>query len=190
MKRYILLGIMFFITHVGYGSQNDDSTCRNIVIDFYKWYTGILNYDKPAGFQPEFAEDNNGFVCLDFTEYFNNLRKLKFTENLLLHEKDYYKTCMEHLKTIKYSDFKKQLTDFDLSYFENISCDFFNSKRWTQSMESFTGIEITKSIVEKNKAKIIGRIYETTPDKTYYYGEATFTLIKIGNDWFIDDIKI
>lgn len=188
MRRLLIIGILILTTAYGKASQNDDYVCRQIVVEFYKWYSQKLTSDNPSEFQPEFAQDKNGYTTLDFTAYVINLKRMNCSDNFISREIESYKPCIENLKKIKYRELEEKLPD--LSDYENIKCDFFNIHKWTMSMENFSGVEIKKSIVQKDKSVVYGRIYEDTPDKRYYYGNVIVKLLKVGNIWMIDDIKI
>ncbi|MDP4202815.1 MAG: hypothetical protein Q8861_08980 [Bacteroidota bacterium] len=171
-----------------YESQQDETVCRQIVVDFYKWYSQKLSSNNASEFQPKFAQDENGYTTLDFTAYVKNLKRMKCSDSFISREIESYEPCIENLKKIKYREVEDKLPD--LSDYENIKCDFFNIHRWTMSMENFSGVEIKKTTVQKDKSVVCGIIYEDTPDKKYYYGTVVVTLLKIGNIWMIDDIKI
>ena len=188
MRKFLLLLTVLFSISRANATDCDTTTCRQIVLDFYNWYSTKITTDNVSDFQPKFAEDKNGYVTLDFTAYVENLKRLRFTDKLIKQEIEYYKPCVENLKKIKYSDFKTKLSD--ISDFEDIKCDFFNTHRWTKTMESFTGVELTKSILKKDTIQVFGRVYEKTPDETYYYGDVVVTLVRIDNRWMINDIEI
>lgn len=188
MRKLLLLIIVIFSISKVHATESDTITCKQIVLDFYNWYSRKIMTDNESDFQPKFAEDKNGFVTLDFTAYAENLKRLKFTDKLLKQEIEYYRPCVENLKKIKYCDYKTTLSD--LSDFEDIKCDFFNTHRWTKTMESFTGVELSKSLMRKGKVLVFGRVFEKTPDETYYYGNVIVTLVRVDNEWMIDDIEI
>jgi hypothetical protein len=188
MRKFLLLLTVLLSISRANATDCDTTMCRQIVLDFYDWYSGKIMTDNVSDFQPKFAEDKNGYVTLDFTAYVENLKRLRFTDKLIKQEIAYYNPCVENLKKIKYCDFKTKLSD--ISDFENIKCDFFNIHRWVNTMESFTGVELSKSIFRKDKVQVFGRVYEKTPDETYYYGDVIITLLKIDNKWMINDIEI
>jgi hypothetical protein len=69
MRRLLIIGILIFTATYGKASQKDESVCRQIVVEFYKWYSQKLTSDNPSEFQPKFAQDKNGYTTLDFTAY-------------------------------------------------------------------------------------------------------------------------
>lgn len=188
MRKLLLLIVVSFSILKVQATEPDTTTCKKIVQDFYNWYSGKIITDNQSEYQPKFAQDKNGYVTLDFSGYVQNLKRFKFTDRLIKQEIDNYKTCTDNLKKIKYSDFETKLSD--LSDFEKIECAFFNTNRWTKTMENFTGVELSKSTIKKDKVFIFGRIFERTPVETYYYGNVIITLVKINNQWMIDEIEI
>ena len=186
MKIFVIL---LMIISINVQAENDDTLiCRQKVINFYNWYSEAINQIIEDVFLPSFVEDKNGNVTLDFTEYVNNLKRFGFTDKIVNNEINSYKPCIDNLQEITFKKFKEDFDD--ISNYEDIFCDFFNTHRWIKNMESFTGVEISKSIVNGKECKLYGRIYEGTEPYKFYYGDVVVTLIKFKDTWMIDEIKI
>jgi len=185
--KILTIILLIFIINVQ-GEDTDTLICRQKVIVFYDWYKKVITREIDDVFLPRFIENNDGFTALDFTEYGNNLKRFGFTDELINREIESYQSCTANLQKIEYQKFK----EFDdLSNYEDIGCDFFNTHRWIKSMESFSGVEIIKSTFEIDSCKIYGRIYEEygSNDK-FYYRSIIVSLIKTNGIWMIDNIEI
>mgnify|MGYP000855230296 FL=1 len=125
-------------------------------------------------------------TTLDFSNYFQNLRKLSFSETLIEKEKMQYQVCIDSLERIKYSVFVKEYTDLD--DFERIRCDFSNYYRWTGGMDPIDGIKINSVTFDDNlNAVINGQFYFDNVDteEPYYAGQFSAKMIKTGKSWRI-----
>jgi hypothetical protein len=188
MRKIFILALFVFSVLQLSAIEPDTSICKKLVVDFYRWYGEKFKAEDQSEFQPKFIQDKEGYTTLDFESYVYNLRRLNCSENFINREIAHYQPCINNLKTIKFIDFQNNLSD--LSDYENIECDFFNYNRWTMSMENFSGVEVLKAVVNKDSVIINGRIYEDTQDHKYYYGDIFVTLLKIDNEWKIENIEI
>jgi hypothetical protein len=187
--RPILFIISLIFANCVYAERNDTLICRQKVVDFYDWYSKAITQQKTSDIQPQFTEDSNGYTTLDFSTYVKNLKRFNFTDRLVNNEIAQYNQCLENLQKIKFKTFKESFED--LSDFENIKCDFFNTNRWIMSMETFTGIEISKTSINKTNCKVYGRIYEgAETNSRFYYGNVVVTLLKVNDIWMIDNIEL
>jgi len=125
-------------------------------------------------------------TTLDCSKYFENLKKLNFSDSLLEKEKQSFQDCIDNLSKVKYSEFETKFDDLD--DYESTNCDFFNYYRWIGGMEPIGGIKI-KNIQFYNYQKAIVVLeyfnYYTEDNKYYFYGKNKVTLIKVDNQWKI-----
>jgi len=122
-------------------------------------------------------------TTLDFTKYFQNLRRLSFSDSLITKEKQTYKSCIEKLEKVKYSDYVKLK---DLSDFEVLDDDFSNYYRWTGGQEMYDSYIVRKFQYENQKAVVIGDLSNISSD---YKGEISMTFKKRRNKWLIYNVK-
>jgi hypothetical protein len=164
----------------------DSIEISRITLEFFDWYINAI--EQGAEFQPRFAESKNGMTTLDFTKYFENLKKFNFSDLLIAKEKKSYKKCLGNLARIKYSDFDTKIND--LSAFEQIQCDFGNYYRWTGGQENCAGVQISSLIFSKKNNCIVNveKFGVTETDKKNVWGLVKVKLVRQNNRWIIDDI--
>lgn len=167
---------------------NDTLACKQKVVDFYNWYRKAIKREVNEVYQPRFKEDDRGYTTLDFSQYASNLKRFGFTDSFIEREFKRYQPCLDNLQKLEY----KKLQAFDdISEYEDIQCDFFNSNRWIESMESFSGIEVTKCILVNGSCRVYARIVEFYgSNEKAYYGTVVVSLVKQDDQWQIDDIQI
>ena len=126
--------------------KTDSIKLVQIVNEFYNWYISAIKERNWTDYMPKFVETEDGMTSLDFSIYIENLKKYRFSDSLIIKEKESYSICIENLRTIKFSDFDKTVFT-TLDEYEEACCDFGNSFRWTGGMEPVDGMRI---IVSKN----------------------------------------
>ncbi|MDB5256175.1 MAG: hypothetical protein JWM14_870 [Chitinophagaceae bacterium] len=173
------------------GQQSADSTLvRKTVTDFYGWYLSAVKNHKNAEFEPVFTKNSNGKMTLDFSEYFAQLKKYKFSDNLMHAEKSSYNICLDSLAKINDSDFNTRYTD--LSDYERINCDFSNYYRWVGGQEPVDAIKISSIKIKTSSFALveIRNAFYNAEEKVYHlYGTIEVSLIKHQGVWEIDTIK-
>lgn len=193
MKHRVLIFIISLISLTPIFGQNLEKTdsiqvCK-ITNDFFDWYISAISGKVKSDFQPRFIENTDGMITLDFKEYFENLKKHNFSDELIKKEKDSYNDCIENIETVKYSDFKTQFTDLD--QFENIGCDFENYYRWTGGQEPIQGVRIKTVTKESENMAIVIVEYFFDNGENYgltYWGNNKISFRRIKGDWKIDSI--
>ncbi len=193
MKHRVLIFIISLISLTPIFGQNLEKTdsiqvCK-ITNDFFDWYISAISGKVKSDFQPRFIENTDGMTTLDFKEYFENLKKHNFSDELIKKEKDSYNDCIENIETVKYSDFKTQFTDLD--QFENIGCDFENYYRWTGGQEPIQGVRIKTVTKESENMAIVIVEYFFDNGENYgltYWGNNKISFRRIKGDWKIDSI--
>jgi hypothetical protein len=158
--------------------------------EFFDWYLSAINGTTKTDYQPKFIKSKNGMTTLDFEGYFDNLKRLRFADNLILKERESYNECLTNLSKIKFTDFETRFTDLD--QFENRNCDFENYYRWTGGQELIEGIKIEKVDQIKADKILVTVIYYVDNGKGYgltYWGNNKLSLSKINDTWNITDIN-
>ena len=157
--------------------------------DFFKWYIETVKSKKTNEYQPTFIADNNGMTTLDFSKYFENLRKLSFTESFIEIERKQYQECLDNLEKIEFKVFNSEFDDLD--EFENIKCDFSNSLKWTGGQEIVDGFEIKKvTFTNQDYSSVEGVFFFLNSDQTKsYLGKRNILLRKTNEIWKIDRIE-
>ena len=166
--------------------QNDSLLVTRIINNFFDWYISSIKDHKTSEYQPILSQNKNGMATLDFSNYFQNLRKLSFSETLIEQEKKQYQVCIDSLERIKYNVFVKEYTDLD--DFERIGCDFSNYYRWTGGMDPIDGIKLDSVTFDDNlNAVLKGQFYfeNEASKQPYYAGQFSAKLIKTGKTWTI-----
>ncbi len=169
--------------------KTDSIQVCKITNDFFDWYISAISGKVKSVFQPRFIQNTDGMTTLDFKEYFENLKKHNFSDELIKKEKDSYNDCIENIETVKYSDFKTQFTDLD--QFENIGCDFENYYRWTGGQEPIQGVRFKTVTKESENMAIVIVEYFFDNGKNYgltYWGNNKISFRRIIGDWKIDSI--
>jgi hypothetical protein len=196
--KQIVKSIWILILFIGFSnnlraSENytvDSIKVTQIVNKFYDLYLTSIKEKKYSDFKPKFVQTINGMTSLDYTKYLDNLQIYRFSDSLIIKERQSYSVCLENLGKIKYSDF--QITTFtDLDEYERANCDFGNYYRWIGGQEPIDGIRIIDiEFISTDKAYITIDyfVFNSGEDKKYYWGKNGLTLIKIDSDWFIDQI--
>lgn len=154
---------------------------EQLVEDFYSWYVN-------EGFKevkPTFAELDNGFTTLDFTNYDEHLRRFQFSEQLIKDSKNIYEPCITNLSTVKFSDFQ-QFEDLD--QFEEINCSFQFYHWFGSGMESFQHFELTetKKLNNKKYELTVGLAYQTGKQPTLFI---PVTVELLNSNWQITNVK-
>ena len=175
--------------HIENIETSDSLIVAKTTQDFFKWYIETVKSRKTNEYQPIFIADNNGMTTLDFSEYFENLRKLSFTESFIETERKQYQECLDHLKKIEFKIFNSEFDDLD--EFENIKCDFSNRLKWTGGQEIVDGFEIKEvSFINQDYSSVEGVFFFLNSDKTKsYIGKRKILLRKTNEVWKIDRIE-
>ncbi|WP_157547508.1 hypothetical protein [Hymenobacter sp. DG25A] len=170
----------------------DTASINQTVRGFYRWYASMIEQDQTTEFQPIFAADTRGMMTLDLTRYLANLRRLHFSEKLIQSEKDSYNTCINNLRTIPFT--RRDSVLADVVEYENRDCAFFDSYRWTKTMDVYNGIQLLQTLTDGDSAKVKVMIYEAYPDsqgvkKRVWETPFTVQLVRTNETWQIDDIR-
>ena len=164
------------------------------VNEFYDWYISAIKERGYVDYMPRFAETENGMTSLDFSKYIENLKRYRFSDSLIIKEKDSYLKCIENLRTIKFSDFGKTIFT-DLDEYEDACCDFGNRFRWIGGQEPVDGMRIqdiqfisTDTVLVSIEYSWLGFDEDLNAEYIYYGGGNKLILIKQNNNWYIDKI--
>ena len=200
-KLILFLSIVMFANNsMAHDIRTDSTKIAQIVNEFCNWYVSSIKKcqnkcDSTNYYMPEFVKTKNGMTSLDFSEYIKNLKKYRFSDSLIMKEKETYSKCIENLKTIKFSDFGK--TRFiDLGDYEEACCDFGNRYRWIGGQEPIEGIRIQNIQFISIDTVLVSIEYselsfdeDLNTEYTYYTKRGNkLILIKQNNDWYIDNI--
>jgi hypothetical protein len=168
----------------------DSVKISNTVMDFYSWYLTAIKEKRIDIFQPTFIADKNGMTTLTDSVYIENLSMHHFSDSLIMKERQSYNDCINTLKTVKFSNFGKNVY-IDLDEYENSDCDFANYFRWIGGQEPIDGIKIIKIFIKNNIGKVTFQNYNHDPIKNenFYWGENTVYMIKVAGEWYINDIE-
>lgn len=194
-KSILLLSILMCANNsMANNIQTDSIKIIQIVNEFYNWYvSAIKKCDNTSHHMPEFVETKNSMTSLDFSKYIKNLKKYRFSNSLIMKEKETYSKCIQNLKTITFSDFEKSICT-ELSEVEQICCDFGNRYRWIGGQEPIEGIKIQDIQFVSTDTVQVSIEYselsfdETNTEYTFYGRRNKLTLVKQNNDWYIDNI--
>ena len=194
-KLIILLSVLLFANNSKASDIKTDLTkIIQYVNEFYDWYVSSINKKGYVDYMPRFAEVENGMTTLDFSKYIENLRKYRFSDSLIIKEKESYLKCIENLKTIKFSDFGKTIFT-DLDEYEEACCDFGNRYRWIGGQEPVDGMRIqdiqfisTDTVLVSIEYSWLSFDEDLNTEYIYYGGGNKLIVIKQNNDWYIDKI--
>ncbi|MBC5773585.1 hypothetical protein H8S95_05875 [Pontibacter sp. KCTC 32443] len=152
-----------------------------IAEDFFDWYAGVTNNQETNEYQAKFVADKEGMMTLDYTQYIANLRRLHFSEELINQEVENYSNCINSIKSFKYAEREKHLEEIE--DYESIGCDFFNSFRWTKSMDNFDGARVIGEEIKGNSAEVKVQLYNYDAGKKefYYWNEPYMVKLKKDN---------
>lgn len=178
------------LTNPVLAKQNIDSiNASKVAIEFYHWYSEAIRLNKTNEIQPKFVKDSNGMTTLDMSKYINSLRERKFSENLINKTTNSFKKCLDNLDKTDYDTLQ---SNFELSDYEDIDCDFFNFYQWTSDMEPHDGADVINFSQYNNNIVLKMSLYNIYDNKKSYwnYKYAEVYLIKTNNQWLIEDIKI
>jgi hypothetical protein len=168
--------------------ESDSAKVERIVNNFFSWYIGVIKTNNSSEFMPQFVESEQGMTTLDFSKYFENLRKYQFGDSLIELERLTYQECISNLEKVKYSDFRTSWTDLD--DFESTNCDFANSYRWAGGMEPIDCIRIVDLKIVPKQTGLVQLKYcgIDSNDKEYFWGKTTVILEKQNENWKITKI--
>lgn len=169
--------------------KTDSIEASKVIVEFYNWYISSIKEGKNSEFQPQFVESKNGKTTLSFSKYFENLRKLNFSEALINQERESYQRCVDNLAKVKFSEFNLVYTD--LEHFEAAECDHGNLYRWIGGQEPIDGIRVKKfNFINTKKVEFKIEYYEfnSSSNHYYYWGENNIILEKIDETWKIISI--
>jgi len=185
---FLLVLPFFFLRSYGQVQNADSIKISNVVNNFFNWYVEAIKYRKDGDFQPKFVEDRNGMTTLDCSSYLQNLERFNFSDSLILSEKQSYKTCVDNLAKVKFSEFKIEWTDLD--DFEENNCDFSNYYRWIGLMESIDGIRIIAVDLKKINIAFVRIEYFSfgVNNSKDFWGSNSVELIKLDKNWKINKI--
>jgi hypothetical protein len=186
-----IISMLSFNLTFGQKFFNTDSVnaCK-VTSEFFDWYVGAIKGTIKTSYQPRFAKSNNGMTTLDFKGYFDNLKRLHCTDNLIQKERDSYNECLSNLSKIKFTDFETRFTDLD--QFESINCDFENYYRWTGGQEPIDGIKIERVARINTDAFLVTVTYYVDNGQGYglsYWGTNKLSIVKQNEKWMINDIN-
>jgi len=195
IKLIILLSVLMFANN---SKANDIKTDLTKIIqyvnEFYDWYISAIKERNNLDYMPRFVETENGMTSLDFSKYIENLRKYRFSDSLIIKERESYLKCIENLRTIKFSDFGKTIFT-TIDEFEDACCDFGNHYRWLGGQEPYAGMRIqdiqfisTDSILVSIEYSWISFDEEINAVYIYYGDGNKLILIKQNDDWYIDKV--
>jgi len=192
-KLTILLSALMFASNSRASNdiETDSLKLVQIVNEFYDWYISAIKEENNTDYMPRFVETENGMTSLDFSIYIENLKTHRFSDSLIIKEKESYSKCIENLRTIKFSD----LREITLDEAEEMCCDFGNRFRWTGGMEPVDGMRIqdiqftsTDTVLVSIEYSWLGFDEDLDAEYTYYGGGNKLILIKQDNDWYIDKV--
>ena len=192
-KLTILLSALMFASNSRASNdiKTDSLKLVQIVNEFYDWYISAIKEENNTDYMPRFVETENGMTSLDFSIYIENLKTHRFSDSLIIKEKESYSKCIENLRTIKFSD----LREITLDEAEEMCCDFGNRFRWTGGMEPVDGMRIqdiqftsTDTVLVSIEYSWLGFDEDLDAEYTYYGGGNKLILIKQDNDWYIDKV--
>ena len=179
----LLIGFSFNLHSENY-TQADLAEISKIVTEFYDWYISSVKSKSTIEYSPQFVESANGMTTLDFSRYFDNLKRLNFSDSLLDKEKQFFKVCLKNLSQIEYSDFKESYIDLD--HFEAIDCAFNNSRRWGVGQEMMDKIEIVEIAFENETAIVEVEYFDKAGNKFFSQKPRLVYMCKINNEWTIN----
>ena len=195
-KLTILLSALMFASNSRASNdiKTDSLKLVQIVNEFYDWYISAIKEENNTDYMPRFVESENGMTTLDFSVYFENLKTHRFSDSLIIKEKESYSKCIENLRMVKFSDFGKTVfTTLDED--EEACCDFGNRFRWTGGMEPVDGMRIqdirfisTDTALVSIEYSWLGFDEDLDAEYTYYGGGNKLILSKQDNDWYIDKV--
>lgn len=189
MRDKVLLFILLLLLPLKSFSQK---TPESVVIDFYKWYFGVIDSGQIEEYQPVFVADSCGMTTLDMKKYMDNLKLHNFTDSLINKEIASYHDCIKSISQTKFSELNDKYPN--LEDYKNIGCDFFNIYRWIMDVEPMSGVDILKTInINENKVVIQGQFYrgdDATKDKSYWNKYLYVSLKRENSEWKIDQIEI
>ena len=194
-KLIIFLCVLVFANN---SKANDNKTDLTKIIqsvnEFYDWYISAINKRGYVDYMPRFAETENGMTTLDFSKYIEDLRKYRFSDSLIIKEKESYLKCIENLQTVKFSDFGKTIFT-DLDEYEEACCDFGNRYRWIGGQEPVDGMRIqdiqfisTDTVLVSIEYSWLGFDEDLNAEYIYYGSGNKLIVIKQNNDWYIDKV--
>jgi hypothetical protein len=193
IKLFILITLFSGITNSLKAEKNiksDSAEASKVIVDFYNWYITSIKEGKSSEFQPQFVESKNGMTTLDFSKYFENLRKYKFSSGLMNQERESYQKCMDNLGKVKFHEFETVYTDLD--HFEAAGCDFGNLYRWIGGQELIDGIRIKSfNLIHSKKIEFKIEYYQfnSSSNGYYYWGKNHIVLEKTDKTWKIISIN-
>ena len=188
MKNYFLIFFLLLLPLKALAQTSPDS----VVINFYKWYFGVIESGQIEEYQPIFAADSLGMTTLNMDKYIKNLRQYNFSDSLIIHEVASYQTCIKEINKIKFDELNDKFPN--LEDYRNIGCDFFNIYRWIMDVEPMNGIDIIETFkINDEKVIIKGKFFRgnvESKDKAYWNKFLYISLNKENNIWKIDQIEI
>jgi len=185
---FVLLEFLTFKIEAQNYSHSDSIDVSQTVLNFFDWYINAIKTHKGIEFNPQFVETENGMTTLDFKIYFENLKKLSFSDTLIEIERQSYYDCLENLAKVKYSEFLKEFDDLD--DFEATNCDFTNYYRWTGGQDICDGIKIKEIGFVNNRKCIVTfqKFDQTENGYSFWRNTNKVTLIKPIDTWLILNI--
>lgn len=188
MRNVILIFLLLIVPTKALSQKSPQS----VVIDFYKWYFGVIESGQIEEYQPIFVADSAGMTALDMTKYIKNLKLYNFSDSLINHEVASYQSCIKEIGKIKFDELNDKFPNLD--DYKNIGCDFFNIYRWLMDVEPMNGVDIIETMkINENKIIIKGQFFrgdEKTKDKSYWNKFLYVSLNNENNVWKIDQIEI
>jgi hypothetical protein len=194
-KLIILLSVLMFANNSKANYIKTDLTkIIQPVNEFYDWYISAIHKRDYVDYKPRFAETENGMTSLDFSKYIENLKRYRFSDSLIIKEKESYSKCIENLRNIKFSDFRKTIfTTLDED--EEACCDFGNRYRWIGGQEPVDGMRIqdiqfisSDTVLVSIEYSWLGFDEDLNAEYIYYGGGNELIVIKQNNDWYIDKV--
>jgi hypothetical protein len=196
--RHLTKLIIILIVLIGFSINSrasddlkaDSIKVIQIVEGFYNWYLTAIKEKVYSDYKPKFVESENGMTTLDYSKYIENLTKYRFSDSLIIKEKQSFSDCIENLGIVKFTDFQKT-TFVDLDEYEQANCDFGNYYRWIGGQEPIDGIRIKRvKFISTDVALVSIDYFEIKSEerKKHFWGKNSLILKRFYNEWYIDKI--
>jgi hypothetical protein len=156
-----IVTLMWISTSAYAQSPGDSTEVKRSVTKFYTWYiatTKDSRYSKNVTAGP--ADD--GKTTLETSAYFKSLDSLGVIhEDFIKSEKERFKSCDDHLKTIPWTTFST--AD---NFPAEDQCAFLYYYYWTGGHEPRDGVEVLSVTIDKKKATALIRLPPAGRDVT------------------------
>jgi len=171
-------------------SSNAEKRISEIATSFHRWYiknTNDLTTNVSTGI--EIIKGKDGKCVVDYQPYFNQLRKLNtISEKFIESEKQRTKDCAAYIEKMDWEQYETS-EGYDLEEY----CSFFYYQYWTQSQDSFDGLDVFEISHENNIWEIKIQFYFMDGNKKHYStGNGSIPIIKVEeelNKYLITEIN-